>query len=105
MGNTEQIIDLFEQNRPMFTALGDPIRQQLLITMLRGEKLSVQELTAQTNLSRPAVSHHLKILKEAGIVTMHKQGRQVFYAPYPSQYFDSVKELLRKIEEKMEECA
>lgn len=43
----------------------------------------VGEITAKTNLSRPAVSHHLKILKEAGIIKMRREGTKNYY------YFDA----------------
>ncbi|GGA25641.1 hypothetical protein GCM10010917_08250 [Paenibacillus physcomitrellae] len=43
------------------------------------EGMRVNEITLQTNLSRPAVSHHLKILKNAQIVSMNRRGTMNFY--------------------------
>ncbi|WP_219892172.1 ArsR/SmtB family transcription factor [Chamaesiphon polymorphus] len=60
------------------TAIGDPIRLQILF-VLRGARLNVGEVAAQFKLSRPAISHHLKVLKDAGIVKSEKVGQEVFY--------------------------
>lgn len=64
-----------------FTALGDETRQQILLTLLEhGEKgMRVGELTECTHLSRPAVSHHLQILKSANIINMYRRGTKNFY--------------------------
>lgn len=62
-------------------ALGDETRQSIIITLLQSEKvgLRVGEITEKTHLSRPAVSHHLKILKDAKIVAMRRKGTMNFY--------------------------
>ena len=64
-----------------FIALGDETRQQIIITLLESEVhgIRVGEITEKTHLSRPAVSHHLKILKEAGIVSMYREGTKNYY--------------------------
>ena len=56
--------------RKLFTALGDETRQELLCALLAGPCQGSRgvELAEKIHLSRPAVSHHLQILKEAGIV-------------------------------------
>lgn len=41
--------------------------------------LRVGEITEQTHLSRPAVSHHLRILRDAGVISMRKEGTKNFY--------------------------
>lgn len=76
----EQLAKEFIACRRAFIALGDENRQHIVIALLRNYGgLRVGELTACTNLSRPAVSHHLKILKDAGIVSMYKVGAMHFY--------------------------
>jgi len=70
----------FSACRNAFIALGDENRQLILIALLENYGgMRVGEITARTNLSRPAVSHHLKILKDAGIVNMFKRGTMNFY--------------------------
>jgi DNA-binding transcriptional ArsR family regulator len=98
MDDVEHIRILFRGSQAFFTALGDPVRQELLLAMMSGELLSVKELAGRTNLSRPTISHHLKILKEANIIVEHKNGRQIFYQPQPGEYFYIVKELIDSID-------
>lgn len=95
----DRIKVLFDKSQPFFNALGDPVRQDLLRFMMSGELLSVKELAAHTSLSRPTISHHLKVLKEANIITEHKKGREIFYRPQPGEYFYTVKELMDTIHE------
>lgn len=69
----------------LLTALGDETRQHLFLEMLKmGEcnGVRVGKITEKTHLSRPAVSHHLKIMKEAGIIQMRREGTKNYY------YFD-----------------
>lgn len=69
----------------MLTALGDETRQHIIFEMMkigRCDGVRVGEITEKTNLSRPAVSHHLRIMKDAGIVKVRKEGTKNFY------YFD-----------------
>ena len=65
----------FKSCQKVLTALGDPTRQHLICIMLQqkcsGER--VIELARKTNLSRPAISQHMRILKEAGIVKSRKE--------------------------------
>lgn len=70
----------FEDCQVVFTALGEENRQRIVITLLENfGGMRVGELTQYTHLSRPAVSHHLKVLKDAGVVGMFKQGTMNFY--------------------------
>ncbi|MBJ7958036.1 metalloregulator ArsR/SmtB family transcription factor [Bacillus mycoides] len=66
----------------VLVAIGDETRQAILLVLMKTEcrtGLRVGEITKQTHLSRPAVSHHLKILREAGIILMRKEGTKNFY--------------------------
>ena len=62
-----------------FTALGDEHRQRILLTFERGERLNVGQIAQVSTLSRPAVSHHLKLMREAGVLGSEKIGKEVFY--------------------------
>jgi ArsR family transcriptional regulator len=68
-----------------FKALGDPIRVSIL-KALCCERLCVGDIVARVNLSQPAVSHHLRILRDAGLVTADKEGTTVFYALNKDQF-------------------
>ena len=63
----------------IFGALADPVRRSLL-TELAGEPCRVVDLAASRPISRPAVSKHLRLLLEAGAVTVRDEGRERYYA-------------------------
>jgi ArsR family transcriptional regulator len=71
-------------------ALADPIRLQLLDVLRRhAGKVCVCELTPLFDVSQPTVSHHLKVLREAGLVDFERRGLWSFYYVVP----DAMKEL------------
>jgi ArsR family transcriptional regulator, arsenate/arsenite/antimonite-responsive transcriptional repressor len=71
-------------------ALGDPVRVQLVdVLRQHAGKVCVCELVPLFDLSQPTVSHHLKVLREAGIVGSERQGLWAYYFVIP----DALKEL------------
>ena len=79
-----QISQQFIENAPVLQAIGDETRQHIIMCMMelpgRAEGgTRVGAITAKTYLSRPAVSHHIKILKDAGIVGMRSEGTKNYY--------------------------
>jgi DNA-binding transcriptional ArsR family regulator len=66
----------------VFLALADPSRRAIWESLTRGEA-AVKELTARFDISQPAVSQHLAALKDAGLVTGRREGRNVFYRVEP----------------------
>jgi len=60
-------------------ALADETRQKIL-QMLLHEEMCVSDIVAAFPMSQPTISHHLNILKQLGLVTSRKVGKQVFYA-------------------------
>lgn len=67
----------------VFTALGDPHRQRILLMFERGERLTIGEIVAASTLSRTAVAHHLRVLRDAGVLKSEKIGREVWFWPDP----------------------
>jgi len=63
----------------MFVALGDEQRQRILLTFQPGERLNVTQIVTASTLSRTAVSHHLKILRQAGALQSEKIGKEVYF--------------------------
>jgi len=63
----------------VFTALGDEHRQRILLTFEKGERLNVGQIVEVSTLSRSAVSHHLKLLKTAGVLDSRKEGKEVYF--------------------------
>jgi DNA-binding transcriptional ArsR family regulator len=63
----------------MFVALGDPHRQRIVLMFDPGERLTVGQISAASTLSRSAIAHHLKVLREAGVLHSEKVGKEVWY--------------------------
>ncbi len=61
------------------TAIGDPVRLQLLYLLGDQGRRNVGDIAGQFRLSRPAISHHLKVLKDAGVLDSEKVGQEVYY--------------------------
>ena len=81
-----------------FTALGDEHRQRILLTFEPGERLNVGQIVEVSTLSRSAVSHHLKLLRESGVLQSEKQGKEVYYwidKAFLEQALDSVLAYIR----------
>lgn len=72
----------------VFAALAAPQRQQIL-RLVRDEALSVGAIAESCGASQQAVSHHLQVLKDAGLVDMQREGRRRLYVVNPDG-FDSV---------------
>jgi ArsR family transcriptional regulator len=72
---------------PMFKALGDPVRLRLLsmIASAGGGEVCVCDLTGEFALTGPTISHHLKVLREAGLVDSDRRGTWVYYWPEPGR--------------------
>jgi ArsR family transcriptional regulator, arsenate/arsenite/antimonite-responsive transcriptional repressor len=70
---------------PAFKALGDPVRLQLIsmIASAPGGEVCVCDLTPAFSLSGPTISHHLKTLREAGLVQADRRGTWVYYRAEP----------------------
>ncbi|WSQ06820.1 metalloregulator ArsR/SmtB family transcription factor [Streptomyces sp. NBC_01231] len=70
----------------VFKALGDPVRLRLLsmIASRDGGEICVCDLTPAFDLSQPTISHHLKLLKQAGLIDSERRGTWVYYRLLPA---------------------
>jgi ArsR family transcriptional regulator len=70
----------------VFRALGDPVRLRLvsLIGARQGGEVCVCDLTSAFDLSQPTISHHLKVLREAGLIDSERRGTWVYYRLVPA---------------------
>ncbi|GBG07494.1 transcriptional regulator [Paenibacillus agaridevorans] len=73
-----------KQLRDVFDAIADPTRRQLIRLLAETDDIPLHELTTQFNMGRTAVSKHLSILKEAGLVMDRKVGRETRFKLNPS---------------------
>ncbi len=95
----ERIRADFVKSRSMLAAIGDETRQGI-ITALMGigyGGLRVGEITEKTHLSRPAVSHHLKILLDCGLVALDKRGTKNYYSLRVGEEFQTLHRLIARI--------
>lgn len=89
-----QLAAELQQCKKILTAMGDENRLHLMLEMMQMNDcmgVRVGDITQRTHLSRPAVSHHLQILKDAGILSVRKEGTKNYY------YFDSNLESMKKL--------
>lgn len=90
----------------ILTAIGDETRQIILLVLMGSDCKSgmrFAEIIAKTHLSRPAVSHQLKIFKDIGIVRMRKEGAKNYYYIDVSEKLNLLKKLVFDIEHLMKE--
>lgn len=100
----------FNECRPILSVLGDTTRQSIILCLLENMHqggMRVGELSSLIHISRTALSHHLKILKESGMIGMREEGtKNYYYLNYRSRYMTSLVKLFRKIEEVQDDkCA
>jgi DNA-binding transcriptional ArsR family regulator len=67
----------------LFKALGDPTRRALFERLTEGGEQTVRALTDRSGVSQPAVSKHLALLKQAGLVHDRRDGRETHYSARP----------------------
>jgi ArsR family transcriptional regulator len=70
----------------LFKALGDPVRLRLLsmIASRSGGEVCVCDLTPAFDVSQPTISHHLKLLRQAGLIDCERRGTWVYYWALPA---------------------
>jgi DNA-binding transcriptional ArsR family regulator len=73
----------------LFSALGDTTRLGIVTRLLDDRALSISTLSAESSLTRQAVTKHLQVLEHAGIVTRHRVGRQAQYSLRPEAIRDA----------------
>ena len=105
---------LMAENK-IFQALVDPSRRAIFVSLTHGEA-AVKDLTARFDISQPAVSQHLALLKDAGLICGRKDGRSVYYRVEPkgmkplidwvahyrafwTEHVDRLEKLLEKMDE------
>ncbi|MES2109089.1 MAG: metalloregulator ArsR/SmtB family transcription factor [Bacteroidota bacterium] len=105
-----------EARRDVFQAISDPIRRQI-ISLIATQPMNLNAIADRFNISRPAISNHIKILAECGMVNIRQQGRERFceakldtlsevsawvdqYRQFWAQKFDSLDRYINKVQSK-----
>ncbi len=105
----EQIMKIkkeFQDTSEILNAICDENRQKILLVLLDNctkGGIRVEDIAKRVNLSRPAVSHHLKLLKDRNIVSIRKEGTKNFYHITGSKQILKLKTLISSIEEFIKE--
>ncbi|GBF76046.1 transcriptional regulator [Paenibacillus sp. 598K] len=68
-----------KQASSLFKAMADPVRQDILMMFMLHKRMNVAEVVEKASLSRPAISHHLRIMKQAGLLSSVKEKTEVYY--------------------------
>jgi len=74
-----------QKTAPVFAALGDPTRLRLIAVLCADGALSIVQLTAGTAITRQAITKHLEVLADAGLVWDIRQGRERLWELEPSR--------------------
>ncbi|MFD2673690.1 ArsR/SmtB family transcription factor [Marinicrinis sediminis] len=95
----QDAVERFRVCIPLFQALSDSARQDIILLLAEQQPLTVNEIAASSNLSRPAISHHLKILRDNGLLAMEQQGTQRYYSLSLENAVSVIKNLVTTVEE------
>lgn len=68
-----------DDSNSVFKALADPTRRAIL-HLLRKEEMTAGDLAARFDMSKPTLSHHFAVLRDAGLVTSRREGQTIWYA-------------------------
>jgi DNA-binding transcriptional ArsR family regulator len=88
---------------PIFAALGDQTRLSLIAKLCRGQPSSISQLTAGSKLTRQAITKHLRILENAGIVRSVRSGRESLFE-FDPEPIKEVKDYLNLVSEQWDQA-
>ena len=89
---------LFAVTADVFKMLADPTRIRLFWLLCHVEEC-VTDLAAMMDMTSPAVSHHLKLLKACGLVTSRRDGKEVYYSAAPNEQAEALHHIVERIAE------
>lgn len=97
---TEDILQQFKDCIPLLEVLTDVNRQAIIMLLAQNKSgLNVNTIAGHINLSRPAVSHHLKVLKQSGFIKSEKKGVENYYVLTVRKPLEQLKSLITAVEE------
>jgi predicted transcriptional regulator len=85
----------------LFVALGDAHRQRILLSFEKNERLTILQIVEGSQLSRTAVTHHLKVLERGGALQSEKVGREVYFWVNQSLMQQALQNVLDYIKEEI----
>lgn len=85
----------------LFVAIGDEQRQRILLSFEKNEQLNISQIVASSKLSRSAVTHHLKLLRQCNALQSQKVGKEVLFRVNKQHMTQSIENVLRYIKEEI----
>lgn len=86
----------FKNLADLFSLLGDSTRLRIFWILCHSEECVIN-LSAIMNMSSPAVSHHLKLLKQAELITSRREGKEVYYSSADSEKARLLHDMIEKL--------
>lgn len=96
---SKQTIQLMQSCAPLFNLLQDQRRLEIVEILFEQPHLSVSGLADQVGLSRPAVSHHLKLMLDKQLLSVEQEGKERYYSLNLTPALSLLKSLVQSIEE------
>ena len=90
----------FDDTSRLLDAVRDSARMDIILLLGKNRSMNVTEIASHFRISRPAISHHLKVLKDAGIVRSEKTGQEIYYRLDANRVVTG----LRQIADMIENC-
>lgn len=94
----EDTMAIFKRGMPIFAIFQDENRQKIIQLLCTHKELTVNQITDRLELSRPAVSHHLKLMLDAGVISVNKVGKERFYRVALDDTVQLLKELTNSLQ-------
>lgn len=95
---SQRTLDVFKTACPILSVIADENRQKIMCLLNEQGLLNVNQLTDLLPLSRPAVSHHLKLMRDAQLLSVNQVGKERYYATNMPVVIDLLKSILATLE-------
>lgn len=95
---SQKTMKILRECTPIFSILSDSYRQEILILLYDEGEMTVGQITERIALSRPAVSHHLKLLLNSKVVSVVKRGTERYYSVAFKNSIILLKQLIESLE-------
>jgi ArsR family transcriptional regulator, arsenate/arsenite/antimonite-responsive transcriptional repressor len=84
--------------KPLLDGIRDPIRMEIVFVLAEYPFLNVTDIAGRFKVSRPAISHHLKVLKDAGVLQCSRNGQEMIYSLNRRMVVDGLRQIANNLE-------
>jgi ArsR family transcriptional regulator len=82
----------------ILNALGEPVRLRIIFLLCEHQRLNVSQIASHFHISRPAISHHLRVMRDANVVQHEKLGLEVYYSLNKGRVGEGLRALAERVE-------